>query len=86
VLVCPERRVLPAGGWFVLREKYGWLVADTPSEQADYFAGLLLLLKEIRRRDRVDNFTTGLCLDFSAPPFLWFWDGRTYDATLTFAA
>jgi hypothetical protein len=27
---------LVAGGWFVLREKYCWLVADKPSEQADY--------------------------------------------------
>jgi hypothetical protein len=34
VLVCSERRVLVAGGWFVLREKYCWLVADKPSEQA----------------------------------------------------
>jgi hypothetical protein len=34
VLVCSERRVLLAGGWFVLREKYCWLVADKPSEQA----------------------------------------------------
>jgi hypothetical protein len=25
---------LLAGGWFVLREKYCWLVADKPSEQA----------------------------------------------------
>jgi hypothetical protein len=24
---------LTAGGWFVLREKYCWLVADKPSEQ-----------------------------------------------------
>jgi hypothetical protein len=24
---------LIAGGWFVLREKYCWLVADKPSEQ-----------------------------------------------------
>jgi hypothetical protein len=24
---------LLAGGWFVLREKYYWLVADKPSEQ-----------------------------------------------------
>jgi hypothetical protein len=24
---------LVAGGWFVLREKYYWLVADKPSEQ-----------------------------------------------------
>jgi hypothetical protein len=26
---------LVAGGWFVLREKYCWLVADKPSEQGD---------------------------------------------------
>jgi hypothetical protein len=25
---------LVAGGWFFLREKYCWLVADKPSEQA----------------------------------------------------
>jgi hypothetical protein len=31
---------LIAGGWFVLREKYCWLVADKPSEQAAY--GLLI--------------------------------------------
>jgi hypothetical protein len=29
-----ERKVLLAGGWFVLREKYCWLVADKPNEQA----------------------------------------------------
>jgi hypothetical protein len=23
------------GGWFVLREKYSWLVADKPNEQAE---------------------------------------------------
>jgi hypothetical protein len=36
MLVSSERRVLLAGcgGWFVLREKYCWLVADKPSEQA----------------------------------------------------
>jgi hypothetical protein len=33
VLVSSERRVLLAGCWFVLREKYCWLVADKPSEQ-----------------------------------------------------
>jgi hypothetical protein len=27
---------LVAGGWFVLREKYWWLVADKPSEQGDH--------------------------------------------------
>jgi hypothetical protein len=26
---------LVADGWFFLREKYCWLVADKPSEQAD---------------------------------------------------
>jgi hypothetical protein len=26
-----------AGGWFVLREKYCWLVADKPSEQGEHF-------------------------------------------------
>jgi hypothetical protein len=33
VLVCSERKVPLAGGWFVLRENYCWLVADKPSEQ-----------------------------------------------------
>jgi hypothetical protein len=28
---------LVVGGWFVLREKYCWLVADKPSEQAGNF-------------------------------------------------
>jgi hypothetical protein len=28
---------LIAGGWFVLREKYCWLVADKPSEHGDCF-------------------------------------------------
>jgi hypothetical protein len=27
---------LVAGGWFVLREKYCWLVADKPSEQGEF--------------------------------------------------
>jgi phosphomevalonate kinase len=35
VLICCERKVLLAGGWFVLREKYRWLVVDKPNEQAD---------------------------------------------------
>jgi hypothetical protein len=26
---------LVAGGWFALREKYCWLVADKPSEQGE---------------------------------------------------
>jgi hypothetical protein len=30
VLICSERKYcwLIAGGWFILREKYRWLVAD----------------------------------------------------------
>jgi hypothetical protein len=31
---------LVAGGWFVLREKYCWLVADKPSKQAACFYAL----------------------------------------------
>jgi hypothetical protein len=33
VLICSERKILVVGGWFVLREKYGCLVADKPNEQ-----------------------------------------------------
>jgi hypothetical protein len=29
--------LLVGGGWFVLREKYCWLVADKPSEQGGCF-------------------------------------------------
>jgi hypothetical protein len=31
---------LVAGGWFVLREKYCWLMADKPNEQGDYVYSL----------------------------------------------
>jgi hypothetical protein len=31
---------LVAGGWFVMREKYCWLVVDKPSEQADGLAAM----------------------------------------------
>jgi hypothetical protein len=34
VLVCSERRVLLAGCWFVVGEKYCWLVADKPANRA----------------------------------------------------
>jgi hypothetical protein len=34
---------LVAGGWFVLREKYCWLVADKPNEQAE---SLLFLVRQ----------------------------------------
>jgi hypothetical protein len=44
MLVCSERRVLLAGCWFVLREKYCWLVADKPSEQGGpLFAKLIVV-------------------------------------------
>jgi hypothetical protein len=35
---------LVAGGWFLLREKHCWLVADKPSEQA---AGFILGLDRV---------------------------------------
>jgi hypothetical protein len=58
VLVCSERKVLllvdgwcwfvlrekycwlVAGGSFVLREKYCWLVADKPSEQGETYGNI----------------------------------------------
>jgi hypothetical protein len=45
VQVCSERKVLFAGGWFILREKYWWLVADKPSEQGGSFHRLLSMTK-----------------------------------------
>jgi hypothetical protein len=36
---------LVVGGWFVLREKYCWLVADKPSEQASFQMLLCALLE-----------------------------------------
>jgi hypothetical protein len=33
---------LVAGGWFILREKYCWLVADKPNEQGGRFYRLLV--------------------------------------------
>jgi hypothetical protein len=32
-----------AGGWFVLREKYRWLVVDKPNEQAERLQSLAKL-------------------------------------------
>jgi hypothetical protein len=32
VLICTERKVILTDCWFVLREKYCWLVADNPNE------------------------------------------------------
>jgi hypothetical protein len=36
-------RELVAGGWFVLREKYRWLVADKPNQQGGCFHFLPLV-------------------------------------------
>jgi hypothetical protein len=33
VLICSKKKVLLTGGWFVVREKYCWLVVDKPDEQ-----------------------------------------------------
>jgi hypothetical protein len=40
VLICCERKNcwLIAAGWFVVGEKYCWLVADKPNEQGNAWA------------------------------------------------
>jgi hypothetical protein len=35
-----------AGGWFVLREKYCWLVADKPNEHGEYY----LVIMDFRKQ------------------------------------
>jgi hypothetical protein len=35
VLICSERKVLFAGGWFVLREKYWWLISQVNRAPVD---------------------------------------------------
>jgi hypothetical protein len=47
---------LVAGGWFVLREKYCWLVADKPSEHA----GEAELCK-LTRGSRSSSDRKGIC-------------------------
>jgi hypothetical protein len=42
---------LVADGWFVLREKYCWLVADKPSEQADRFVCGLSSTEKTKTQD-----------------------------------
>jgi hypothetical protein len=44
---------LVAGGWFVLREKYCWLVADKPSEQMSDAARLRVLPPAPLRRSSI---------------------------------
>jgi hypothetical protein len=36
---------LVAGDWFVVREKYCWLVADKPSEQAVSFNSFIVIFQ-----------------------------------------
>jgi hypothetical protein len=49
---------LVAGGWFALREKYCWLVADKPSEQADNLHFITILISGWQR---VTTFFTSNC-------------------------
>jgi hypothetical protein len=51
VLICCERKILllVAGGWFILREKYCWLVADKPNEQGAASAICLLVQLSLSR-------------------------------------
>jgi hypothetical protein len=53
VLICCERKVLLAGCWFVLREKYCWLVADKPNEQG-MGSGDPSELMQLRRSQQID--------------------------------
>jgi hypothetical protein len=39
MLICSERK--STAGWFVLREKYCWLVADKPKEQGSMTISLM---------------------------------------------
>jgi hypothetical protein len=48
---------LVAGGWFVLREKYCWLVADKPSEQAAFKAGMRVCRSSGGARPEADRVT-----------------------------
>jgi hypothetical protein len=45
VLICSERKELVAGDWFVLREKYYWLVANKPNEQGSVRWMVLIFFK-----------------------------------------
>jgi hypothetical protein len=52
---------LVAGGWFVLREKYCWLVADKRSEQANGLSSWVQWVKQ-----GTTTTTTGTRNDFAA--------------------
>jgi hypothetical protein len=55
VLICSERKVLLADRWFVVREKYYWLVADKPNKQGGGFAAVIHVerLKYLQRTDAI---------------------------------
>jgi hypothetical protein len=55
VLICSERKVLLADRWFVVREKYYWLVADKPNKQGGGFASVIHVerLKYLQRTDAI---------------------------------
>jgi hypothetical protein len=46
---------LVADGWFVLREKYCWLVADKPSEQAVYLPRMFSSDATFSRKKRAER-------------------------------
>jgi hypothetical protein len=50
---------LVAGGWFALREKYCWLVADKPSEQAvASFSHRYITVSKLARRRKSSSHST----------------------------
>jgi hypothetical protein len=57
VLICSERKILLAGGWFVLREKYCRLVADNPNEQDEYkkSGGVFIFFLSFTTRTKLAN-------------------------------
>jgi hypothetical protein len=60
VLICSERKVLLADCWFVLIEKYCWLVADKPNEKAASYDVLLKIYKEASEPEEKSP-VLGLC-------------------------
>jgi hypothetical protein len=56
-----------AGGWFVLREKYGRLVADKPSEQA---RSEIRLVQRLFLQIFVPFFRLVVAISFLSFPFL----------------
>jgi hypothetical protein len=55
---------LVAGGWFVVREKYCWVVADKPSEQAAVLFCFFWLLRPLQSPTKFFNILTLYHLNF----------------------